>query len=208
MDIEFKGANCVVLSTRNDTVVVDPKLSLVGLKDISVKNGVVVATQTDFVVAGEDALPVDGPGEYETKGVAIKGVAAQRLIDHDGSQQATMYRIEMGEVVIAVVGHVNTPLSEAQQEELGVIDIAIVPVGGNGYTLDAHQAVTVVRELNPKVVIPTHYADDALSYEVPQMELEAFIKELGAERVETAKFKIKNGILPEQLTVVELTRTS
>lgn len=208
MDIEYKGANCVVISTKNDTVVVDPKLSLVGLKDISIKNGVVVATQLDFVVPGEEALPVDGPGEYETKGVAIKGVAAERLIDHDKSKQATMYRLEIGDVAIAIIGHVATPLTEAQLEDLGVVDIAIVPVGGSGYTLDGHQAVGVIKELNPKVVIPTHYADKAINYEVPQMELEEFLKELSAEHEVTPKYKIKNGVLPETLTVVEITRTS
>lgn len=208
MDIEYKGANCLVMSTKNETVIIDPKLSLVGLKDATIKNGVVVATQHDFAVSTEDQLLVDGPGEYETMNVAIKGIAAERMIDHDKSKQATMYRIEIGDVAAAVIGHVAVPLTEDQLEQLGIIDIAIVPVGGSGYTLDAHQAVTVVKELNPKVVIPTHYADRALKYEVPQMDLEAFTKELGAPVESTPKFKIKNGALPEVLTVVELTRTA
>lgn len=208
MDIEYKGANCVVLSIKSESVVIDPKLSLVGLKDVTIKNGMVLSTQRDFAVRSEGALLVEGPGEYETMNVAVKGVAAERMIDHDESKKATMYRIEMGDVVIAVIGHVASPLTEDQLEELGVIDIAIVPVGGSGYTLDAHQAVSVVRELNPKVVIPTHYEDKALKYEVPQMDLEAFIKELGVDHESTAKFKIKNGTLPEKLTIMEVTRTS
>ena len=208
MDIEYKGANCVVLSTKHQSVVVDPNLSSVGLKDITVKNAVVLATQRDFAVPAEGSLVVDGPGEYETMHVAIKGVAAQRMIDHDESEKSTMYRVVIGDVAIAIVGHVASPLTEDQLEKIGLVDIAIVPVGGSGYTLDAHQAVSVVRELNPKVVIPTHYADGALNYEVPQMELDAFIKELTAEHETTAKFKIKNGVLPETLTLVELTRTA
>jgi L-ascorbate metabolism protein UlaG (beta-lactamase superfamily) len=208
MDIEYKGANCVLLSTRNETVVVDPKLSLVGLRDVTIKSGVTIATQHDFATPVEDQLLVDGPGEYETMNVAIKGIAAERMIDHDKSKQATMYRIDMGDVVVAVIGHVATPLTEDQLEQLGIIDIAIVPIGGSGYTLDAHQAVTVVKELNPKVVIPTHYADKAIKYEVPQMDLEAFVKELGADLETTPKFKIKNGALPDKLTIVEITRTA
>lgn len=208
MDIEYKGANCIVLTTKNESVIIDPKLSAVGLKDVTAKNAVVVATQHDFIVQPEGGLLIDGPGEYETLKVAVKGIGAERMIDHDKSKQATMYRIEVGDVAIAVIGHVAVPLTETQQEEIGIIDIAIVPVGGSGYTLDAHQAVSVVRELNPKVVIPTHYADKALSYEVPQMELEAFIKELAAEHETTPKYKIKNGVLPEVLTIVELTRTT
>jgi len=207
MDIEYKGANCVVLNTKKVTITIDPKLSMVGLKDIALKDAIVAVTQSDFVIPS-DGVVMDRPGEYEVRNVTFIGVAAKRLIDHDDSQQSTMYRMVFGDVTFAVIGHVATPLTEEQLEALGVVDIAIVPVGGGGYTLDAHQAVELVRQLNPKVVIPTHYADKDINYEVPQMELEPFIKELGAEHQTMPTWKIKNGILPEVLTVMELTRTA
>jgi L-ascorbate metabolism protein UlaG (beta-lactamase superfamily) len=207
MDIEYKGGNCVVLSTKKATIVIDPKLSDLGLKDVAPKDAVIVATQSAFSVV-TDEVAVDEPGEYEVKNISIVGVPARRLIERDDIQKATMYRIVIGDVAIAIIGHVATPLDEAQLESLGVIDIAIVPVGGSGYTLDAHQAVAVVRQLDPKLVIPTHYADKAINYEVPQMELEPFIKELGATHEVMPKLKLKNGILPDVLTVVELQRTA
>lgn len=207
MDIQYKGANCIVIDTKKVTVVTDPRLSTVGLKDITPKEAVVVATQADFAIEADGAL-IDRPGEYEVKDVSVVGIAAKRLIDHDDSRQATMYRVVMGDVTFAIIGHVNAPLTEEQLESLGVVDVAIVPVGGSGYTLDAHQAIEVVRQLDPKVVIPTHYADKAINYEVPQMELEPFLKELGAEHETMPAWKVKNGILPEVLTVIELTRTS
>ena len=208
MDIEYKGANCIVITTKKATLLIDPRLSLVGLKDVATKNSVQLATQNDFIVSGEDSVVVDRPGEYEVRGVSVSGVPAERLIDHDKSLAATIYRLTVGDVRIAVVGHVATPLSEEQLETLGVIDVAIVPVGGSGYTLDAHQAVAVIRQIDPKVVIPTHYADKALTYEVPQMELEPFVKELGApEHEKTSKWKIK-GPMPEIMTLVELERTA
>lgn len=206
MDIEYKGGNCVVINTKQVTIVVDPKLSALGLKDMANKDDVVVATQADFAVH-TDEVAVDQPGEYEVKGVSITGVGAQRNIDAVG-KLATMYRIANGDFTIAVVGHVATPLSEEQLETLGVVDVAVVPVGGNGYTLDAHQAVGLVRQLDPKIVIPVHYADKTIKYEVPQMELEPFVKELGAPIEQTAKLKLKVGVLPETLTIYELQRTS
>jgi len=208
MDIEYKGANCVLITTKKSAVVTDPKLSTVGLKDIMPKNAVVIATQSDFLVGGEDAVMVDRPGEYEVRDVSIVGSAAARMIDHDNSLQATIYRTTVGDVRFAILGHIVAPLTEEQLETLGVIDVVIVPVGGSGYTLDAHQAVGVVRQIDPKVVIPTHYADKATKYEVPQMELEPFVKELGAPQHETvAKWKIK-GPLPEILTLMEIERTA
>lgn len=206
MDIEYKGGNCVVISTKQATIVVDPKLSALGLKDMASKDDVVVATQTDFVVP-TDEVAIDQPGEYEVKNISITGVGAQRNIDAAG-KLATMYRIATSDFAIAVVGHVATPLNEEQLETLGVVDVAIVPVGGSGYTLDAHQAVAAVRQLDPKIVIPVHYADSAISYEMPQMELEPFVKELGVSVEQATKLKLKSGVLPETLTVYELQRTA
>lgn len=208
MDIEYKGANCIVITTKKTTVVIDPKLSHVGLKDSLPKNAIAIATQADLLASSEDTVVVDRPGEYEVRDISIKGAAAERMIDHDKSQAATIYRLTVGDVTFAVLGHVAVPLSEEQLEALGVVDVAIVPIGGNGYTLDSHQAVSVVRQIDPKVVIPTHYADTSVKYEVPQMELEPFVKELGAPQHETLpKWKIK-GSLPEILTLVEIERTA
>jgi L-ascorbate metabolism protein UlaG (beta-lactamase superfamily) len=159
-------------------------------------------------VSSEDSVVVDRPGEYEVRDISIVGSAAERILDHDKSLNATIYRVVVGDVRFAVVGHVAAPLTDEQLETLGIIDVVIVPVGGSGYTLDAHQAVSVIRQIDPKVVIPTHYADKATQYEVPQMELEPFLKELGAPQHEkVAKWKLK-GPLPELLTVVELDRTA
>jgi L-ascorbate metabolism protein UlaG (beta-lactamase superfamily) len=157
----------------------------------------------------EELLTIKSPGDYEISNVTIVGVAAQAYTDTpDEGKQATMYRIDTGEVSIAVIGHVVAPLSEEQLEGLGLVDIAIVPVGGNGYTLDAHAAVQVVRQLDPKVVIPTHYADPEVNYEVPQAELEPFVKELGVAVEDMPKFKVKGAALPETLTVVRLQRAA
>jgi len=208
MEIEYKGANCVVITTKKATLTVDPKLSLVGLKDITPKDAISLATQAEFGLTNE-AVAIDRPGEYEVSNISVVGVPAKRAIDHEDVKKATMYRIATGEVNIAVIGHVTTPLTEEQLEALGIVDVVIVPVGGNGYTLDAHQAVAAVRQLDPKVVIPTHYDDKAVKYEVPQMELEPFLKELGAEQHEVMpKWKVKNGIIPDTLQVIELTRTA
>ena len=49
-DIEYKGGNTVVITTKKATLVVDPKQSVVGLKDLSVKEGIQLATEERFVV--------------------------------------------------------------------------------------------------------------------------------------------------------------
>lgn len=209
-DIEYKGGNTVVITTKKATLVVDPKQSVVGLKDLSVKEGIQLATEERFVVPNSEyQLTLEGPGEYEVSDFSIRGMPAVRHIDTDDSLPvSTIYRVEVGGVNIAILGNIAPKLSEDQLESIGVVDMVIIPVGGGGYTLDATSAASLVRKIDPKVVIPVHYADAALKYEVPQGDLETFTKELGAPVEETAKYKIKSAsAVPEALTTVVVTRS-
>lgn len=209
-EIEYKGGNGVVLSTKKATIVADPKLSLVGLKDLSVKDAIELATEARFAINSDDAkLVIEGPGEYGIADFDIRGVAAQRHLDTEADPKAsTMYRIDTGEIRVALIGNIFEKLSEDQFEGLGIIDVLIIPVGGGGYTLDAEGAAAITRAVEPKVVIPVHYNDGALKYEVPQAEVDEFITALGAPVEEMPKLKLKSAsALPATLTVYKLARS-
>ena len=209
LDIEYKGGNAVVLSTKKTVAVVDPKLSEIGLKDLSTKSSIELATEARFAINDSSAqLNIEGPGEYEVGQFSIRGVSAQHYLDAEEAEfRSTMYRLEVDDVRVAVIGNVSASISESQYEDLGLVDVLIIPVGG-GTTLDAVSAAAITRQIDPKAVIPVHYADEAIKYEVPQDDVEVFKKELGAP-VETAvKYKIKAvSSLPSVLTVIELARS-
>lgn len=208
-DIEYKGANGVVIATKKTTLVADPKLSVAGLKDLSVNDAIELATEARFALNDKAArIVIEGPGEYEVGDFSIRGTSATRHIDTTADEKlATIYRIEIGEVRIGLLGNIDSKLTEEQLEELGVIDLLILPVGGAGYTLDATSAAALTRQIDPKVVIPVHYEDSAISYEVPQDAVETFVKELGAPLETTPKYKVKSAAsLPEVLTTVVVTR--
>jgi L-ascorbate metabolism protein UlaG (beta-lactamase superfamily) len=178
---------------------------------MNVKGGVEIATEERFATNDKETqIQIEGPGEYEVGDFSIKGISAQRHLDADDAvdKKSTMYRIEVGDVRIALIGNIAPKLTEDQLESLGVVDILIIPVGGNGYTLDATSASALSRQIDPKTIIPIHYADSALKYEVSQDTLETFTKELGAPVETTAKLKVKGAAaLPQTLTVIELTRS-
>ncbi len=208
-EIEYKGGNGVVLSTKKASIVVDPKLSLIGLKDLSVKDAIELATEARFAINSDDAkLVVEGPGEYGIADFDIRGVAAQRHLDTEADPKvSTMYRIDTGEIRVALIGNIYEKLDEDQLEHLGIVDVVILPVGGGGYTLDAEGAAAIVRAIEPKAVIPVHYHDPTLKYEVPQAEIDEFIAVLGAPVEELPKLKLKGaGALPPALTVYKLAR--
>ena len=210
-DIEYKGANCLVITTKGLTIVTDPRLSLVGLKDQPVKERLVVATEDRFVVDDDTAkLVINGPGEYEVGPAALIGRSVVRHIDApDQGKLSTMYRMEIGDIRLAIVGNIAPNLSEDDLEALGVVDILIIPVGGTGYTLDATNATKLVRKIEPKVIIPVHYEDKGLNYEVPQEGLELFIKEMGVDVEKMLKYKVKAATsIPATMTIVELERSN
>ena len=209
-DIEYKGANTVVISTKKATIVTDPKLSVAGLKNVSIKGAVELATEARFATNGPDAdLLIEGPGEYGVDNFDILGIGAQRHLDAEGQElRGTIYRIKYGEVRIGLIGNIYENLNDDQLEALGVVDILIIPIGGNGYTLDSTGATSLIRKISPKVVIPVHYADSALKYEVAQDSLDTFVKELGAPVETVSKYKLKGVMsLPTILTVVEISRS-
>ena len=210
MDIEYKGANCVLITTKKETFVIDPKLSDVGLKDQGQRAAVQLLTQPQFGAPHSDeTIVIDGPGEYEVHDVSIKGIPAQAHLDPKGSSyRATMYRLEIADISVVVIGHVHPDLSDDQLEALGIVDVVIIPVGGNGYTLDATGAVQVIKKIEPKIIIPTHYAEAGINYPVPQADIETFVKDLGAVHETSSKLKLKAGTVSEILTIQQLDRTA
>ena len=210
-EIEYKGGNGVVIVTKKTTLAVDPKLSEVGLKDMAVKDAVELATEPRFALRSDDAqLCIEMPGDYEVGDFSIHGEVAIRHIDTEKDEKiATIYRIEVGDVRIGLLGNIAPTLSDEQLEAIGVVDILILPVGGGGLTLDPTAAAALVRQIDPKVVIPTHYADDAVAYEMPQEPLETFVKELSAPLEDAGtKYKMKGAAsLPAVLTVMQVKRS-
>jgi L-ascorbate metabolism protein UlaG (beta-lactamase superfamily) len=154
----------------------------------------------------ETKIIIDQPGEYEASDVSIQGIAARAHIDEEKQKTATIYKLVMEDIRIAVLGHIYPDLTSAQLEALGTIDVLIIPVGGNGYTLDPVGALKLIKEIEPKLVIPTHYDDKGLNYEVPQQSLEDALKGLSMEpREPVTKLKVKAGELGDvtQLVVLE-----
>jgi L-ascorbate metabolism protein UlaG (beta-lactamase superfamily) len=207
-DIEYKGGNTVVITTKRAVLVLDPKRSIFGLKDVVVKDGVELGTEKRFLTGStEYRASLEGPGEYEVSDLTIKGIPAYRHLDdrNNSKQDASIYRIVDAEVQIGVIGNIDGQLDDNQLEELGMIDVLIIPVGGNGYTLDATAAAGLVNKIDPKIVVPVHYADSKLNYEVPQDDIDRFIEIMKLPVQDEKKLKIKSpSNLPESMEIYKL----
>lgn len=185
MDIQYFGANCVTFTTRSFRVVIDDNLAELGMKSITKQDDIVVFTGNHQGLSIVPRLLIDHPGEYEVADLSITGIAARSHVGAPGSHEVTMYKIIVDETSYFLPGHIYPDLNDDQLEAIGTVDVMLVPVGGNGYTLDATGALQLLKKIEPKLVIPTHYADEAIHYPVEQQSLEQAMKNLGMEPRET-----------------------
>ena len=153
-------------------------------------------------------LSIAQPGEYEVSDISVQGVGARGSMDEEGTKKATIYKITADDITVVVLGHIFGDITDDEVEELGHVDVLFVPVGGNGYTLDGVDALKVIKKIEPKVVVPTHFADSALKYEVPQATLEDALKTLAMEPSQTVpKLKLKSIDIPDSLHLYVLERS-
>ena len=201
-DIIYKGANCFEIKTKKASLIIDPFGKDYG-KPPSIKDKIVVLTRASEGLDTTGAkFVISNPGEYEIDMISVTGVPAKSMLD--ASDTDTVYRFSIGDVSIGVIGGIEPKLSDEQLEALGLIDYLIIPVGGHGLCPDAVGAASLVRDIEPKVLIPSHYQTSEITYPVPQDTIEQFGKELGKEITIETKLKLTRSDLPEELRIIGL----
>ena len=152
-------------------------------------------------------LMFDSPGEFEVADISIVGIPEQLHVDESGLR-STMFKIIASDLSILIVGHIYPNVNEDQLERIGLIDVMVVPVGGSGYTLDPLGALKLIKEVEPKLIIPTHYAMPGINYPVPQSDLQSALKDLGMEsREQAGKLKLKSTDISDVPQVVVLEKS-
>lgn len=210
MDIVWYGQACFKLKGKSASLVIDPySPEFTGLKAPRGLEADVVAITHNHqdhnfasLVLGEPLI-INGPGEYEVKGVSIAGIPTFHDLEK-GAQRGknTVYNIVMDGMNIVHLGDLGQTLSDEDVADIGSTDILLIPVGGV-YTIDAKMASEVVSALEPRIIIPMHYKIEGLKFDLDQ--LSNFLKEMGTENVVAIpKLIITKDKLPEEPQVVVL----
>jgi L-ascorbate metabolism protein UlaG (beta-lactamase superfamily) len=136
------------------------------------------------------AFAITSPGEYEVKGVFIKGFGSES--HYDGAKMSnekrinTIYAVSLEGMNICFLGALDqTELPKEADEGIDGVDILFVPIGGNG-VLDPAKAYKLAVSLEPKLIIPMHYGDIG-----GKDALKAFLKEAGENPKATTKLTLK-----------------
>jgi len=113
--------------------------------------------------------------------VRVQGISSWHD-DTEGSQRGAnaMFLVEVDGVRLVHCGDLGQArLTDPQLKSLGDVDVLIIPVGGV-YTVDGSQAANIVRQVNPRVVIPIHYKTPNLIYDLQGVQ--GFLAEVGDDR--------------------------
>jgi L-ascorbate metabolism protein UlaG (beta-lactamase superfamily) len=68
----------------------------------------------------------------------------------------SIFIFEMGNLCIAHLGHLHHTLTQQQLDEMGRIDVLLVPVDGT-FTMDMDGMVEVVRSIRAPLMVPMHF---------------------------------------------------
>lgn len=185
VDVTWLGQSCFRLRGRGAAVVTDPYPPALGPRLRLEGNVVTVSHDHDnhsHVQSVKDAHVIEGPGEYEVAGVTVLGLPTY----HDDKRGAehgrnTVYLIELDDVRVCHLGDLGHTLDDRALEALGNVDVLLVPVGG-GRTLDGAKAAEVVRQVEPRYVVPMHFGHPALQTELAPVE--RFLKEMSVPEAE------------------------
>ena len=210
MEITWHGLSCFRLTERGlATVVTDPyDHNAVGFEPLKLRGEIVSVSHDapghNFVKSvKEHSRVITGPGEFEIGGVFITGVQTNKKSKSSTKElRNTLYVFDYDGVTVAHLGDVQRVPSQTEIENLGGVNVVLVPVGGGG-GLNAAKAAEIVSLLEPGFVIPMHY-------EVPESNLQLdplnrFIKEMGVGTVEPIpSLKVTRSTVPSEARVVVL----
>lgn len=207
MIITWYGHSCFKIQTRPQrgseevTIFTDPFDKSIGLKPPQGNADIVLISHSHSDHNNSSSLKgnpfvIDAGGEYSVKEVLIEGISSY----HDNEKGAlrglnNIFVIRSEEMNICHLGDLGHILTENQVEDIGDVDVLMIPIGGT-YTLDAKEAEKVIAQIDPKVIIPMHYKIPGLNLDIDDKE--KFAKEVGLEMENgISKFTFKSNDLKD-----------
>ncbi len=216
MDIKYLGHASFFIKSKDARVITDPYDSSIGIKFPKMEADIVTVSHPHGDhnnVAGVTGNPLvlDWPGEFEKNGVRMFAYKSY----HDKQKGAErgeniLFKFEIEGMSILHCGDLGFVPDNGFLEEIGEVNILMVPVGGF-YTIDPDEAIALIKKIEPNMVIPMHYNNEGLKQETfgKLASLNDFLAKIGVtENVPVLKLTVKKDDFGEEMKVVTMTISS
>jgi hypothetical protein len=147
MVISYMGGECFKVSQGDLTLAFNPPSKDSKLSHTRFGSDIVLSSlnHEDFngvenaSFGDREPFVIDGPGEYEVRGVAVRGFPSES--NYDGQKGLnTIYSVSLEGMNLCFLGALgNSTLPAAAKQELDDIDILFLPIGDEG-VLDYDEA--------------------------------------------------------------------
>ena len=202
MQLVWFGQRCCRLESKEGTVLIDPYGKEVSLRGPRLRGDIILSSTGALPNQPEEgSFVITNPGEYERRGIAIRGIRSFRD-DAQGAErgQNTIFVLKIEDMTVCHLGAFGqAQLTNEQLGAIGDVDVLILPVGGHD-VMDAKAAVQVVAQVEPKVIVPVQFAMTGSPYKADKVD--GFVKAIGIDAEKTEKLKLAKKTLPVQETLL------
>lgn len=202
MKIKYLGHSCFkIKSSKGIRILTDPFDDNVGYKIPSVEADIVTISHNhydhNFIDCVKGSFEViNKVGNFYVKDTPITGIHTYHD-NEDGAKRGDniIYVFEIDEMKICHLGDLGHTLTTEQINMIGKVDMLLIPVGGN-YTINADEALEVVNQLDPSIVIPMHFKTPAIKIDIDTAD--DFLNKMGGvERMQSQVLELSIDKLPK-----------
>jgi len=214
MEIIWHGHSFFEIKSKENKnqvkIAIDPFSEEIGLKPQKVEADILLISHDHYdhnnksVILGNYFL-IDTQGEYEVKGIFVKAIKSfHDKVEGKERGKNLIFLIEAENLRVCHMGDFGQKeLNEKQIEEIGEVDILMLPVGGV-YTISPKEAIKILEQLEPKITIPMHYGLPKLKIKLDSVD--KFLRSLGIKSLQPEK-KLsikKEDLSPEEAKIILL----
>ena len=203
MEIKWLGDTTFIVSSNISTILIEPSDAI--LKSRLKEHNLICLNYNEHnrVKQQIDYNLFSGPGEYESGGISIKGVATNGTTDASEKMINTIFNVEIDGIQTAFFGRPSSKFNDSTIRELGKVDVLIIQ--SNNQFLDMDQIAYAIREIEPKIVIFSNFG----SKETISPDLQNLISELGSQNTTIVnKITLSKSNITENRQIIVLDENS
>ena len=217
MNIFWRGETCfqIISQMTKDNpvkIVIDPLKDGSGFKMPKLEADILIESsdKINFDKIKGDPFVIDGPGEFDIKGIFVQGIFAPRKENAEQKEKpqplSFAYILEAEGVKICHLGSLGTQdiNSNGVMDKIGDVDVLMISVGG-GFGFTAQEAASIAKQIDARIVVPMLYKYPKISSSLESPD--NFLKIMGKKDIEPiSKLSIKKKDIvkmPKEIIILE-----